>query len=326
MKRAPTKTHKRSEFPAIQIPTVSDTKLYVSAMPVSLLSKVCGVSRADEDSKTGYQRLLNHGRLRQIAEYLDEGKIIPGSLIISAQSAAHLEFDKAKSLISFSASPKSFLVIDGQHRLFGAKESKSDHTFSVSIMDGLTLEEEVQYFMDVNGEQKGVSRTLQLEIVKFLAPQGSIDELRIKIFHALNERPESPLCAKMSATKSVKGKLTHIPFKAAIEPLLSLKPLQDFDFEGKVAILISFLKAVENILNLSQDSSDKLTNAAFFQAIFSEFRAIALLAHTSHQSYDEHAFSKVLAPLEGIKWDLHSGTNRKAITAFGRHINELIWR
>lgn len=326
MKKAAKASNQRLEFCGIEIPTTTDTRLFVSAIPVSVLSKVCEVSRADEDPAAGYQRLLSKGRLKQIADYLDAGKIIPGSLILSAQKSADFHFDKAKHLVSFSPSDRGFLVIDGQHRLFGASESKTDHTFSVSIMMGLSLEEEVQYFMDVNGEQKGVPRTLQLEIEKFILPQESIDQMRIKLFHALNERPDSPLCNRMSATKSVQGKLTHIPFKSAVEPLLLQKPLQDFDFDGKVKVLISFLKAVESMLLTTLKSSDKLTNAAFFQAIFSEFKTIALLAHVKGQAYDENAFKAVLAPLENIKWDLHSGTNRKAINAFGKHINELVWK
>jgi DGQHR domain-containing protein len=325
MKKNVKAQNQRQEFFGIEIPTTTDTKLYISAIPVSVLSKVCQVSRAEEDSMKGYQRLLSQGRLRQIADYLDEGMIIPGALILSAQAAANLEYNKGGKSLSFVLNPKSFLVIDGQHRLFGASESKSDITFPVSIMTGLTLEEEVQYFNDINGEQKGVPRTLQLEIEKFLVAEESKEKTRINLFHALNERPESPLCNRMSATKSVHGKLTHVPFKSAIEPLLDQKPLQDLDFEGKMKLLIAFLKAVEGMLIKTLKSSDKMTNAAFFQAIFGAFKMLALVTHERHHNYDEKSFKDVLAPLDNIKWDLHSGTNRMAISAFTKHIIDLVW-
>ncbi len=56
----------RLKFAAIEIPTETDTKFYVSAIPVSVLAKVSLVSRAEEDPEKGYQRLLSKGRLRQI--------------------------------------------------------------------------------------------------------------------------------------------------------------------------------------------------------------------------------------------------------------------
>ncbi len=283
------------------------------------------MSRADQDPQRGYQRLLSSGRARQIAEYLDAGKVIPGALILSAQDSAKFEYDAQHNIVSFVLHRKAFLVIDGQHRLFGASQSKNDVTFPVCIMTELSLEEEVQYFNDINGEQKGVPRTLQLEIEKFLVPEDSKEKTRIKIFHALNERPESPLCNRMSATKSVQGKLTHVPFKSAIEPLLDQKPLQNLDFESKLKLLINFLKAVEGLLVKSLNSSEKLTNAAFFQAIFGAFRTIALVTHERHNNYEEESFKQVLAPLENIKWDLHSGTNRMAISAFTKHISDLVW-
>ena len=315
----------RQQFFGIEIPTTTDIRLFVSAIPVSVLANVCQVSRAVEDPKKGYQRLLSEGRLRQIADYLDSGMIIPGAIILSAQPVAELEYNKNDKTLSFILNPSSFLVIDGQHRLFGASKSKTDFTFSVSIMMGITIEQEVQYFKDINGEQKGVPRTLQLEIEKFLVAEDSKEKIRINLFHALNERPESPLCNRMSATKSVQGKLTHVPFKTAVEPLLDQKPLQGLDFENKIKLLINFLKAVEGILIKSLKSSDKLTNAAFFQAVFGAFKIVALITHERHGNYDEKSFKEVLAPLENIKWEMHSGTNNMAISAFTKHISDLVW-
>lgn len=314
----------RNVFKAIEIPTGSDTRLFVAAIPVSMLSKVCTVSRADEDPQKGYQRLLGTGRIKDIAAYLDEGKIIPGALILSAQDAADLGFDKVSGIISFSSHERSFLVIDGQHRLYGASKSSKEVCFPVSIMTGLSLEEEVQYFNDINGEQKGVPKTLQLEIEKFLVADESKEKTRINLFHALNERPNSPLCNRMSATRSVQGKLTHVPFKAAIEPLLDQKPLLALDFEGKITLLINFLKATEELLIASKKDSKMLSNAAFFQAIFGAFKTIVMLTHIKHGNYSEKSFRQVLSPLTEIKWELHSGTNRKAITAFTKHINDLL--
>ena len=44
------------------------------------------VSRVDEDPEYGFQRALDVHRVRKIAEYIAEGKIVPGAIILSARS------------------------------------------------------------------------------------------------------------------------------------------------------------------------------------------------------------------------------------------------
>jgi hypothetical protein len=97
------------------------------------------------------------------------------------------------------------------------------------------------------------------------------------------------------------------------------------DFNGKVNILINFLKAVENVLLASLNSADKLSNAAFFQALFGEFKTIAMLTRERHGDYKTESFQKTLHPLENIAWDYHSGTNHQSIVGLSKHIVDLIW-
>jgi DGQHR domain-containing protein len=309
---------------AIKIQDEDDLKFYVTAISAKVLYSCCYISRADEDPESGYQRLLNKGRTKQIAEYLDQGDLIPGAIILSTQPEAELTYDASTHHLHFKVTPKSFLVIDGQHRLFGASEAKKDVVLPVSILCGLSQALEVQYFNDINGEQKGVPRTLQLEIEKFLVPPGSKDQLRIKLFHELNDRTDSPLCGRMSATKSVQGKLTHVPFKTAIDPVLDSPIMKRMDFNQQVQLLLNFLKATESVLISSMGDSKKLSNAAFFQALFGAFNGILQQVAERHQNYKEESFKNVLAALENIAWDRHSGTNRASIQALSKHILDLI--
>jgi DGQHR domain-containing protein len=309
---------------AIQIKDKNEDCFYVTAIPAKTLFSCCYISRADEDPIKGYQRLLNKSRTKQIADYLNQGQLIPGAIILSTQPDAKLEYDSKTHHLHFTVTPKSFLVIDGQHRLYGASEANSVITLPVSILCGLTQELEVQYFNDINGEQRGVPRTLQLEIEKFLVAAESNDQIRIKLFHALNERPDSPLLGRMSATKSVQGKLTHVPFKAAIDPLLDEPIMKRLDFDQKVQLLLNFLKAMESILVESMGDAKKLSNAAFFQALFIAFKGITQVVVERHQNYKEESFKDVLRPLENIDWSVHSGTNRASIQSLSKHILDLV--
>ena len=111
----------------------------------------------------------------------------------------------------------------------------------MAILNGLDLASEVQYFLDINGEQRNVPRTLQIEVTKFLREQDDDETVRIKIFNELNTRPDSPLCNRLSATRSIPGKITHVPFKKAIDGVIQLPAVRKLSFEQKVLLLNNFL-------------------------------------------------------------------------------------
>ncbi|PKH87912.1 hypothetical protein CXF79_14945 [Colwellia sp. Bg11-28] len=56
-----------------------------------------------------------------------------------------------------------------QHRLYGAKLAEQDIELPVCILKGLDQTSEVQYFIDINSTQKGVPKTLRIELREFLA-------------------------------------------------------------------------------------------------------------------------------------------------------------
>ena len=108
--------------------TQNDKSFFVSIIPNKVLRSVCFVSRRDEDPEKGFQRMLNETRAKDIAKYLDEFKgTIPSALILSAQDNARFAFDSNKSEISFQTNPNSFMVLDGQHRLYGLLKAKNDY-------------------------------------------------------------------------------------------------------------------------------------------------------------------------------------------------------
>lgn len=310
-------------FPAIKVLGDGDVIHYLTAIPAKKLFPACYVARADEDPKTGFQRTLSEKRADSIAEYLDDGNVIPGAVILSAKATAAVTYDESTRMLKYIDAPKAFFVIDGQHRLYGASRGKRDVVLAVAILTSLDLEDEARYFNDINGEQRGVPATLQLEIQKFTEPQGSPDQLRIKVFHALNSRVDSPLANRLSATKSVPGKLTHVPFKNAVQPLFETK-LKGLSEEKIVQLLVSFLSATEEILVQSEVSEKKLSNAAFFQALFFAFPGILDQVRVQKKDFKKESFKEVLKPLTKIEWDKHSGTNKKEIEKLSRQISDLV--
>lgn len=310
-------------FPAIKV-EYNEKHFFLSVIPGKQLFRLAKVSRAEEDPDKGYQRLLNEKRAKKIAEYYNEGNLIPGSVILSAQPEAKLSYSPDEGQITFLPIPGAFLVIDGQHRLYGAHEAAVSVHIPVCVFEGLDREEEVRYFLDVNGNQIGVPRTLQLEIVKFTVPAESDEALRVRLFQELNTNPESPLCNKMSPSKSVVGKLSHVPFKSAIDPLFRNPAFRRADFDTKCRLLINFLTAVESVLEESTGSAAKLTNAAFFQSLFIAFEAIMNQTRLAHGDLKESSFRQTVTSLANIDWDKHGGTNKAAIQEMSRHILGLV--
>ncbi len=310
--------------PAISVQQGGDEPFWICALPADKLFGCSRVSRAEEDNIRGYQRLLGEQRAKRIASYFDSGHVIPGAIVVSAQPAANLRWNQEDRTISFRNVPGAFIVIDGQHRLYGAHYSSIPIQLPVAILNNLDLASEVQYFLDINGEQRSVPRTLQIEVTKFLREQEDDETVRIKIFNELNTRPDSPLCNRLSATRSVPGKITHVPFKKAIDGVLQLPAVKKLSFEQKVLLLNNFLVATQEILSENEKATSKLTNAVFFEALFGIFGAVLQQIWERHANYKIESFLSVLRPIERINWDAHRGTNRAAIEALSLHMLDLL--
>jgi len=112
-------------------------------MPSSVLARTCFVISRDENPKAGFQRLLDKNRAQQIADYIDAGLgTIPTSIVLSAQKDAHLKILGRGKTLEFNDVPKAFLILDGQHRVYGFSLAKSELRVPVVIYNGLSRRDE----------------------------------------------------------------------------------------------------------------------------------------------------------------------------------------
>lgn len=294
-------------IPAINMST-GEQDSYLAVINAKEVFDYSIVSRADEDTK-GYQRLLSEKRAKDIAAYINEGGIIPGCIILSAQANANLTFKNNE--ITFDEKNDSFFVIDGQHRLYGAHYSEKNIGIPVYIFNNLEVEEEVQYFLDVNSKQKGVPKTLRIELTKFLSEPGTKDQIRIELFNKLNTDPESPLFNRLISNASSPGKLSHVPFQQSIDPILDKEPMSMFDFDKKYLLLKNFLEAVNTVLIDNFGDSKKLTTTVFFNAIFNNFTMICNRVMMKGSLQVEN-FIDVVEPIKDIDFEEYKGTGKAA--------------
>lgn len=174
-------------------------------------------NKANINMMPTYQRLIKKSRLKSVQKFIDEQKgYFPNSIVISIDSGGRrLNFDKANTQVNSTISdvgilhlPKKYrsaYIIDGQHRLYGYAETeyKIKNTIPVVAFVDLDRSEQVKLFMEINENQKSVSKNLRLTLnsdllwtsSNLLEQQKALSS-RIAIY--LGETRLSPLFNKIS--------------------------------------------------------------------------------------------------------------------------------
>ena len=130
-------------------------------------------TKAHMDQMPTYQRLIKKDRLKKIREFVNNGGYFPNSLIVSIDTKDKLKFEKAPQnfqtehatigTLYLPREYKTAYIIDGQHRLYGYSESKfaEKDTIPVIAFVNLDKDNQLKMFMDINENQKPVSKTLR---------------------------------------------------------------------------------------------------------------------------------------------------------------------
>src|SRR5258708_39491991 len=168
-------------------------QFYTLTMHISILAETCIVSRRIEDPKLGFQRRLDRFRAKQIANYVDiEKGVIPNAIILSAQSEAELRTGGRGKKIEFKRTPKAFLILDGQHRVYGFTMAKTPLRVPVVIFNSLTPDQEARLFIDINTKQRPVPNELLLDIKKIAGYESELEQKIGHVYDLFNTRTASP--------------------------------------------------------------------------------------------------------------------------------------
>lgn len=291
------------------IPCTQNGKTFYTAIISSaILKETCFISRRDENVAAGFQRTLNENRAKNIAKYLDDGKgCIPSSLILSAQDIAKFSFDANTSEISFKNNEKSFMILDGQHRLFGFIQTKDIYFIPVVIFTGLKISEEVNLFIDINTNQKGVPATLLLDIKNLAGKDSSLEEKQRILFDYLNEN--SVLAGLLSASKSKVGFISRVTFNEATKNLFENGYFANKDIEIIKKGVKNYLEAVDLIFNESRSEKAKLTTGSLFKAVFAIFNECVDKTIDRSQNLKVDSIKSVLSPISSLNYDSYVGSS-----------------
>jgi len=142
-----------------------DVTLALFVASAKRLWKIVEINRKSEDKDEGYQRVLSVVRAKKIADFIEKGNVLPTNVLVS--------FDKGKLTqagrkLSVPNEPSSGWVIDGQHRLAGAHQSEKDILLPIVAFINLDIQDQINCFVTINREQKGVPTSLYLDLLKLL--------------------------------------------------------------------------------------------------------------------------------------------------------------
>ncbi|MEX6508163.1 DGQHR domain-containing protein [Jiella sp. M17.18] len=271
-------------------------RFYTLSMPSDVLAESCMVEPRYRDPAEGFQRALDERRARDIATYIDSGTgTIPSSIVLSAQPEAELQYNRPNRTLSFKRMSRAFLILDGQHRVYGFRLATSKLRVPVVIYNGLSRTEEARLFMDINTKQRPVPNELILDIKRMAETESNSEALMREVFDAFNNQGESPLFGLMSPFERKKGKISRVTFNGALKPILDT--FVGASSDEVYAVLSAYLRSCLGGLR-QNEVSDLITNPTMFKALLILFPAVAEKVADRHGlSFTLENFDEVLAPM-----------------------------
>lgn len=278
---------------AARLITQGSHRFFTLALPSDLLAATCVVDTRADNPIDGFQRQLDPKRAREIADYIDMGfGTIPCSIVLSAQREAELVYNSRNQVLTFKRHPRAFLILDGQHRVFGFHMAKLKIRVPVVIYNNLSKSDEARLFIDINTKQRPVPNELLLDIKKMAETESDMEALMHEVFDQFSNKQNSALHGLMSPSSRQKGKISRVKFNAALRPIWHVIGNNTGDFI--YSALNEYLRVWAPILRSNQAD---ITNSTLLRAILLMFPLVAERVADRHgEEYTTERFSEILVP------------------------------
>lgn len=243
-----------NRIPAIRGKMGGHTYYSFSIEPEKLLKigYVLHRSDANSDMMPTYQRIIKKSRLTSVRKFIDDDKgYFPNSIIISIDTDRPLVFDRSDKqvddaiamlgILHLPQKYKSAYIIDGQHRLYGYSDSQYAKTNSIPVVafENLKKEEQIKLFMEINENQKSVSKNLRNTLnadTRWNSPKYNErrDALRLRIAQKLGEDYTSPLYGRIIIGEDQSTSLKCITIECIRSAINVGSFLSRFDNKNKI--------------------------------------------------------------------------------------------
>ena len=274
---------------SVTLITQGEHKFYSGTMEIELISASCSTNPRESNPVEGFQRALDENRATAIAAYILGGGTIPSSIILSAQPSAELTYSSKNKTITFVEDIRSFLILDGQHRVYGFSKLLKDgvkYRVPVIIYNDLSSTQEARIFIDINTLQKPVPKELLLDIKRLAQRESDDERLLDDFFTRFETEPESYLLNKLSRIDKQKGKISKVTFYDSMKPIL-----KEFDIsntERLFSIMNAFFLAADDVSKANQfDLASSITKATLFKILAAHARAIISMISDNGQSLEK---------------------------------------
>lgn len=299
----------------------------------------------------GGQREASNSRLEQIRNYTEEvDSSFPNSIILGANFNPSGVLEKNEEIkwrveeengCYFLVIPKRVplaSIIDGQHRVYGFKDSKNKNTkLLCSIYLDLPLPYHADIFTKINMNQKRVDKNLAYSLFSFGETEGDIggwspETLSVYLARILQEKNGSPLFNKMKLGVENSINETSISMASIIDGILSLissnpekdrsylhklklkerdrkllpemnsAPLRDLYLSKEdktlLRIIENFFLAVEEVLWID-DMASKFQKTLGIHALFDVLKAISKTENLK-ENHSVEFFKEKLRPVTNV--------------------------
>jgi DGQHR domain-containing protein len=187
------------KIPVIEVNQPIGTFYLASLNAGFLLSRLTvNPRRPQEQGNTGIQRRLSEKRVKEIANYTtDPDATFPTAIILNIdRGACNARIEN--SFLTFDANSFQAEIIDGQHRIFGLRQSEASNAFELPLvlLFDLTEEEKAYIFSTINGNQQKVDRSLVYDLFG-LSDSRSPYKTAHEIARTMNSDSDSPLKSRL---------------------------------------------------------------------------------------------------------------------------------
>jgi DNA sulfur modification protein DndB len=295
-----------TKLPVLKV-TSGSYPVFVGSAPLSTLYNISFVDAFTMDTEEGIQRPLDKFHARGFRDYMvkaEQGeKVTAPPLIFSLRESPKVN----NGHLLVPTKRQAMARLDCQHRLEYAADLNVSLPFV--IYTGLTREEEIQIFTDINDKHKGLTKSLVDSHSYTLSKDPKEEAPHLAISVQLNKDSDSPWSQAVNtggisqSTPGAKRKITLRTFQDANRVLISGPRCQNDDYDVKYEAAKNYWQAVATIFSDAWTNSRKhLITKGVGIAALAELGKYVIEECLSSGDTSVTAMAEHLKKLEGFDW------------------------
>jgi DGQHR domain-containing protein len=310
--------------PALKI-SQGEAAFYVFKLNASRLWPMVSINRRSETEDRGYQRVLSNARVEAVANHIKSEKPLPNSVLVALDEA---KYDEKRKELTIPKGKDIGWVIDGQHRIAGAHEAakKVDIELCVFAFVGVDEEFQIEQFVTINREQKGVPTSLVYDLLSHLPnkkkPSDVANERAAEIANVLRHDVKSALSNRIVVTQSPnKGQISITNFVRKVAPLVHPERghLRTYTLPEQAQIVSNYFGALKETFPEQWSKADNI----FFKTVgfgammnmFDELFQIVLSSRKGFAIADIKDTLRGVAHFEFSQWSAFGSGNKAEMEA-----------